>query len=679
MSVSAQARIQALVAALNQHNYRYYVLDDAEIPDAEYDRLIHELSDLELNHPAYKLAHSPTQNVGGVASSAFAPVKHLLPMYSINDGFDAQAAKDFNQRIIQRLDLNDGAPQDYFCEPKLDGLAVNILFEEGWMVRAATRGDGKTGEDVSQNVRQILGEQTRLVGDNIPDRIELRGEVYMRRTGLEALNKAQIKLGKKTFANPRNAAAGGLRQIDPNISAQRPLSLYIYGVGACEPDTLPRSHAHMFQRITSWGLPVTDLAQKVSGIEACLTYYEEILAQREAIDFDMDGVVYKLDDREAQAELGATAKAPRWVLAHKFPAQEELTVVEAIDVQVGRTGAITPVARLKPVEVGGVVVSNATLHNKDEIARLDVRVGDTVIIRRAGDVIPDIVKVLPERRPASSKAFDFPSVCPVCASQIVYSDSGVIGRCSGGLVCDAQIKGSLRHFVSRKAMDIDGFGEKLVDQLVEAKLIHTPADIYRLTLEDVLNLERMAEKSAKNLLKAIDQSRETTFARFIYALGIPLVGETTAESLAEQFGNLEQLFKVELEQLIEIDDIGPLVAQSLVDFLALAANTQVMLALVEGLGSGSGVHWPVVERSHIDESAAFFEKTVVITGSFEGMSRPELKVLLTAQGAKVTGSVSKKTDILVAGTAAGSKLDKAEKLGIEILDQAKVMAKLGIA
>jgi DNA ligase (NAD+) len=667
-----EARIHALVTELTQHNYRYYVLNDPDVPDAEYDRRLQELKALETKFPQLCLAYSPTQTVGGSVSEAFRPVEHLQAMYSINDGFDAQSAFDFDRRIKDRLKLDEKQHLPYFCEPKLDGLAVNILFEKGWMVRAATRGDGKTGEDVSQNVRQILGHQTRLAGGNIPDRLELRGEVFMRRPQMEELNRRRREHDQKPFANPRNAAAGGLRQIDPKISAERPLELYIYGAGACEPDILPDSQAELIEQIRDWKMPVSDLVHSVQGINECLSYYEDILERREQIDFDMDGVVYKLDNRKFQQQLGATAKAPRWVLAHKFPAQEELTIVEQIDVQVGRTGAITPVARLEPVQVGGVIVSNATLHNKNEIERLDVREGDTVVVRRAGDVIPNIVKVLLNKRPEKTSPYQFPRHCPICNSHIAYSDGGVIARCSGGLVCDAQRKGMIRHFVSRKAMDIDGLGSKLVNQLVDEKLITTPADIYRLDEVQLLSMERLADKSVRNLLNAIDASRDTTFARFLYALGIPLVGETTAATLAQHFITLDALKTAQLDQLVEINDIGPLVAQSLLDFFGEAENLQVIDDMVGKLD----VHWPAPESAILDESSFFFDTVVVITGSFTDLTRSELKELLENAGAKVTGSVSIKTDFVVAGVSPGSKVDKAKKLGIVILDEVQLLRHL---
>ena len=665
----AEQRIQALVAEIKQHNYRYYVLDDPDIPDAEYDRLMQALRALEAEYPKLVVAHSPTQVVGGQVATAFAATEHLQPMYSINDGFDEQAVFDFDRRIKDRLALDEGQELVYFCEPKLDGLAVNILFEKGWMVRAATRGDGRFGEDISQNVRQILGRQNQLQGDSIPEQIELRGEVYMRRSQLVKLNQRQRAKQEKTFANPRNAAAGGLRQIDPKISAERPLELCIYGIGACKPDTLPDSQTELYAQIKSWGMPVSPHATSVHGVKGCLHYHARLLAQRNELDFDMDGVVYKLDNRAQQAELGATAKAPRWVLAHKFPAEEALTKVEDIDVQVGRTGAITPVARLKPVQVGGVVVSNATLHNQDEIQRLDVRVGDTVVVRRAGDVIPDVVKVLAKRRPADTVPYQFPVSCPVCGSHIAYSEAGVIARCSGGLVCDAQRKGMLRHFVSRKAMDIDGLGIKLIDQLVEQQKISTPADIYALDKEVLLSMERMADKSVENLLGAIENSKQTTFARFLYALGIPLVGETTAIALAQHFKSIDKLMAADEQALTAINDIGPLVARSVMEFFAETENQRVIDQLINDFG----VYWSQPEQLEQDQSSEFFNKTVVITGRFNGMTRAELKARLEAVGAKVTSSVSKNTDYLAAGESPGSKLDKANNLGITILNEGQIL------
>ncbi len=658
----ALANISSLIAKLKECNYRYYVLDDSEVPDAEYDRMMRDLTALEAQYPQFLLPHSPTQVVGGQASSAFASITHLEQMFSINDGFNEEEAKDFDRRVKERLNITESEQVNYICEPKLDGLAVNILFKDGWMVHAATRGDGKTGEEITQNVRTVLGAEFSLKGA-VPPSVEVRGEVFMRKSDFSALNERQIKNDAKVFANPRNAAAGSLRQIDPKLTAERPLSVYFYGIGAAEGFTLPETHSALLNLMSDWGLPVTTLAKNVIGIEGCLNYYKLMLEQRDGIDFDMDGVVYKVDDRANQSRLGTTARAPRWSLAHKFPAQEEITIVESIDVQVGRTGAITPVARLKPVKVGGVVVSNATLHNRDEIERLGVQAGDSVIVRRAGDVIPEVVKVLKDKRPTDSKPFDFPAACPVCDSPVVFSDSGIIARCSGGLVCGAQIKGSLRHFVSRKALDIDGLGDKLIDQLVENKLINNPADIFVLSKEQLLGLDRKAEKSVNNLLEAINNSKNTTFARFLYSLGIPLIGETTAETLALRYETLPKLIDADFESLIEVEDVGPLVAQSVLDFFASMDNKIV----VDRLLTESGIHWPAVEKVAIDESSVFNSKTIVITGTFTRFGRTELKALLQGQGAKVTGSVSKNTDIVVAGDNAGSKLDKAQKLGIEIM------------
>ncbi len=663
------ARIRALSITIEQHNYRYYVLDDPQLPDAQYDQLMHDLRSLEQRYPQYAFEHSPTQTVGPTTrSSAFAPLAHLEPMFSINDGFDDDDAEDFDRRVKARLNLEEEQTLDYLCEPKLDGLAVNVLFESGHMRHAATRGDGKTGEDITHNMRTVLGEQFTLKGKNIPDRLEVRGEVFIRRSDLAKLNKQQIKNGAKPFANPRNAAAGSLRQIDPKITASRPLSVYFYGAGAVENSELPEQQSQLLTQFAQWGLPVTNLSKQVSGIKGCLAYHAAMLGKRDGIDFDMDGVVYKVNSREQQLALGHTARAPRWCLAHKFPAQEELTVVEAIEVQVGRTGAITPVARLKPVHVGGVIVSNATLHNQDEIERLNVRADDTVIVRRAGDVIPEVVKVLHDRRPSSAKAFDFPVRCPVCNSPIKLTEGGAIARCTGGLVCAAQRKGMLRHFVSRKAMDIDGLGEKLVDQLVDDEWITTPVDIYTLQYEQLIGRERMGEKSASNLLAAIEKSKSTTFARFLYALGIPLVGETTAQTLAQAYSSLEALQQADLESLEELEDIGPLVAQSLLDYFAEEGNQEMVQALI----NEQGIHWPEAAALPTSEETFFTGKTVVITGTFSEYGRSQLKTLLQSQGAKVTGSVSKKTDLVLVGENAGSKADKAEKLEVSTISEAQL-------
>lgn len=670
-SDQALAKVTALIAQLQECNYRYYVLDDPEVPDAEYDRMMRALTALEFQYPQLVLPHSPTQIVSGQANSAFAPIAHLEQMFSINDGFNEDEAKDFNRRIKDRLNHDESEQLDYICEPKLDGLAVNILFRDGWMLHAATRGDGKTGEEITQNVRTVLGSKFSLRGE-VPPSIEVRGEVFMRKGDFAVMNQRQAQNGAKLFANPRNAAAGSLRQIDPKITASRPLSVYFYGVGAVEGFELPPRHSSLLKLMKTWGLPVTQLAQNVVGIEGCLEYYSSMLQRRHDIDFDIDGVVYKVDSRDYQNRLGATARAPRWSLAHKFPAQEEITLIESIDVQVGRTGAITPVARLKPVKVGGVVVSNATLHNRGQIQRLDVQVGDSVIVQRAGDVIPDVVKVLKSRRSIDSKPFDFPTVCPVCNSPVVFSESGLIARCSGGLICGAQRKGLLRHFVSRKALDIDGLGNKLIDHLVDIEWIKTPADIYALTEQQLLSLDRMGEKSASNLLAAIDKSKRTTFARFLYGLGIPLIGETTAETLALTYQSLQKLIDADDASLVE--GVGPLVAQSVLDFFSSSENLDVVNRLL----SENGVHWPAPEKIEVDEASIFNRKTIVITGTFTSFGRTELKSLLQGQGAKVTGSVSKNTDLVVAGENAGSKLDKAEKLGVELMFEEQLIRNFSV-
>ncbi|MFT5258313.1 MAG: DNA ligase (NAD+) [Saprospiraceae bacterium] len=668
----ALSTITSLIARLQDCNYRYYVLDAPSTPDAAYDRMMRDLQQLEADNPTLILPHSPTQIVSGEASTSFKPLAHLEQMFSINDGFDETEARDFNRRVVERLNSDKSDVVSYICEPKLDGLAVNILFQDGWLIHAATRGDGKTGEEITQNVRTVLGAEFALTGDNVPSSIEVRGEVFMRKSDFANLNANQLKTGGKQFANPRNAAAGSLRQIDPAQTAKRPLSVYFYGVGASENYVLPESHSALLALMGSWGLPVTDLAETVDGIDGCLAYYDSILKRRDGIDFDMDGAVYKVDSRSDQLRLGNTARAPRWSLAHKFPAQEEVTLVESIDVQVGRTGAITPVARLKSVHVGGVIVSNATLHNRDEIARLDVRAGDSVIVRRAGDVIPEVVKVQHDKRPNNSEPFDFPTRCPICGSKVVFGESGIIARCSGGLVCSAQRKGLIRHFVSRKALDVDGLGDKLVDQLVELDWIQTPADIYALNKEKLLGLERMAEKSVNNLIEAINISKNTTFARFLYGLGIPLIGETTAEELANHFKHLDKLQAATAEELVEIEDVGPLVAQSLIDFFAVPENQLVLSKLI----NEGGISWPDPAASAPMTASIFTDKTVVITGTFTGFGRTELKEILQSHGAKVTGSVSKKTDIVLAGENAGSKVDKAEKLSIQVLSEQAVLTHL---
>ncbi len=659
---TALRRGHELRQQLEYHNYRYYVLDDPEIPDSEYDRLLRELEDLETRYPELAHVDSPTRKVGGFVARTFSEVTHAMPMRSLANAFSDDEVEAFDRRIRELIELESGEV-DYVAEPKLDGLAVSLRYENGWLTQAATRGDGRQGENITQNMRQVLGAQTSLSGGGIPAVLEVRGEVFMRKADFDAMNEAQKASGQKTFVNPRNAAAGSLRQIDPSVTARRPLSFFAYALGEVEGSATPATHWDIMQWIGDFGLPVCDLAKQVRGVAGCLAYYEELLSRRDELPYDIDGVVYKVSRMDWQASLGHTARAPRWALAHKLPAQEEMTVLERIEIQVGRTGAITPVARLKPVFVGGVTVSNATLHNRDEIARLDVREGDSVIVRRAGDVIPEILSVVPERRPANAKPFEYPTRCPVCESDIVYERDGVIARCSGGLFCSAQRRENIRHFSGRGAMDIEGLGEKMVDQLLTTGLIHDVADIYHLEKDALVALDRMADKSAQNLIDAISASKETSLARFLYALGIPLVGEATAEALAEWFGDLPPIFEADDEALQQVPDVGPVVAESVRIFFSQDHNREIVQRMID-----AGVHWPRAAVREVSEDSPFHGKTVVLTGTLS-MARSEAKRILQSLGAKVTGSVSKNTDYVVVGADAGSKAEKAEELGIAMLDE----------
>ncbi|MFU8838617.1 MAG: NAD-dependent DNA ligase LigA [Thiohalomonadaceae bacterium] len=660
---SVQHRAAELREQLAYHNHCYYVLDDPAIPDVEFDRLFAELQQMEQQYPDLITPDSPTQRVGGAPLSGFAEVAHSIPMLSLGNAFSEEELNDFDRRVRQGLAVEQVR---YCAEPKLDGLAISLRYEDGLLVRAATRGDGATGEDVTANVRTIAAVPLRLYGEAWPRVLEVRGEVYMPRQGFEQLNARQRELGAKPFANPRNAAAGSLRQLDPRITATRPLSMYCYGVGLVEGMDLPDSHHAMLQRLRDWGLRISPEVQLVDGAAGCLDYYQMIGARRDSLPYDIDGVVYKVDNLAQQQQLGFVSRAPRWAIAHKFPAQEEMTVIEEIEWQVGRTGALTPVARLRPVSVGGVTVSNATLHNIDEIRRKDVRLGDTVIVRRAGDVIPEVVGVVPERRPANAPVPQLPSHCPVCDADVLRAEGESVARCSGGLYCPAQRKEALKHFVSRKAMDIDGLGDKLIEQLVDSDLIHDPADIYRLRAEDLLGLERMGEKSVQNLLAAIEQSKQTSLPRFLFALGIREVGEATAATLARHFGSLESLEQASEEALLAVADVGPIVANHIHGFFAQAHNREV----IERLRT-HGVHWPdiaIVPQQELPLAG----QTFVLTGSLANMSRDQAKAALEALGAKVAGSVSKKTTVVVAGEAAGSKLEKAEALGITVWDEAQL-------
>ena len=657
-------RARKLRRELDRHNYRYYVLDQPSITDAEYDRLLRELEQIEAEHPELVTPDSPTQRVGAPPLDAFAEVRHEVPMLSLRNAFDDDEVIAFDRRIRERLDTGS---VEYVAEPKLDGLAVSLLYEDGLLVRGATRGDGLQGEDVTQNVKTIRSVPLRLGGTGQPDILEVRGEVFMTRAGFQRMNEAQRSAGAKLFVNPRNAAAGSLRQLDPGLTAQRPLEMISYSVGKVSGGALPDTQYGLLQRLRDWGLRISPLARKLSGVDACLAYYREIAGRREALAYDIDGVVYKVNDLRLQRELGSVSRAPRWALAHKFPAQEESTIVNAIEVQVGRTGAITPVARLQPVFVGGVTVSNATLHNRAEIERLGVRVGDTVMVRRAGDVIPEIVSVIAERRPRGARPYRFPEKCPECGSEIVYEGEGVIARCSGGLYCAAQRKQSIKHFAARRAMDIEGLGDKIVDQLVENSLIANVADIYddrKVNTTTLADLDRLAEKSAAKLVAAIDASRETTLARFMFALGIPLVGETTALTLAGHFGSLEALMQADFAALQQAPDVGPVVAQSIHTFFRQDHNREVIARLKR-----HGVHWRESAPAGIAHKP-LAGRTFVLTGTLDAMNRDEASDRLRELGAKVTGSVSRKTDFVVIGADPGSKAEKAEQLGVARLDEA---------
>jgi DNA ligase (NAD+) len=668
---SAAGRIEQLRAEISYHNRQYYVFDDPKIPDAEYDRLMRELQALEAEHPELVTPYSPTQRVGDAPLDGFEEVVHRVPMLSLDNAFNEQEMEDFERRIRDRLKLDGAEKIDYLAEPKLDGLAVNLRYEAGRLVQAATRGDGARGEDVTGNVRTIKSVPLMLDGESWPEVLEVRGEVFMPLEGFERFNARARESGEKTLVNPRNAAAGSLRQLDPRISAQRPLSFYAYGFGEISSGQLAETQRACLSRLGDWGLPVSPIAERVAGVEGCIDYYTNILQQRDALAYDIDGVVFKVDRLAYQEQLGFVSRAPRWAIAYKFPAQEEISQVESIEFQVGRTGAVTPVARLQPVFVGGVTVSNATLHNMDEVARKDVRPGDRVVVRRAGDVIPEVVSVVDPERADRSDPIAMPTHCPVCGSDIDRPEGEAVARCSGGLFCPAQRRESLKHFASRKAMDIEGLGDKLVEQLVEQQLVDSPADLYRLTLEQLSGLERMAEKSAQNLLDAFEKSKQTTLPRFLYALGIREVGEATALALAGHFGSLDAIREADLEQLQLTPDVGPVVAAHILAFFQQEHNQQVIRALIEE----AGIQWPDVEG--VSEQQQPLEgKTFVITGT---LSRPrdEIKAELQALGAKVAGSVSKKTDYLIAGADAGSKLTKARDLGVEILDEAGLSSLLG--
>ncbi|MDS7907352.1 NAD-dependent DNA ligase LigA [Klebsiella pasteurii] len=668
---SNEQKLTELRTTLRHHEYLYHVMDTPEIPDAEYDRLMRELRELEAQHPELITPDSPTQRVGAAPLAAFSQIRHEVPMLSLDNVFDEESFLAFNKRVQDRLKNTDDLT--YCCELKLDGLAVSILYENGVLVQAATRGDGTTGEDITSNVRTIRAIPLKLHGDNIPQRLEVRGEVFLPQAGFEKINEEARRTGGKVFANPRNAAAGSLRQLDPRITAKRPLTFFCYGVGVLEGGELPRSHSARLQQFKFWGLPVSERVKLCHSPEEVLTYYRKVEEDRPNLGFDIDGVVIKVDSLDLQEQLGFVARAPRWAVAFKFPAQEQMTFVRDVEFQVGRTGAITPVARLEPVQVAGVLVSNATLHNADEIERLGLRIGDKVVIRRAGDVIPQVVNVVLSERPEETREIVFPTHCPVCHSDVERVEGEVVTRCTGGLICGAQRKEALKHFVSRRALDVEGMGDKIIDQLVEKEYVHTPADLFQLTPGKLTGLDRMGPKSAQNVVDALEKSKETTFARFLYALGIREVGEATAAGLAAHFGTIEALEQASIGDLQKVPDVGIVVATHVRNFFAEESNREVIAQLRK-----EGVRWPapvVVNAEEID--SPFAGKTVVLTGSLSQLSRDEAKAQLVALGAKVAGSVSKKTDLVIAGEAAGSKLAKAQELGIAVIDENEMLRLLG--
>lgn len=667
--MSLQQQIDTLRQDLRRYEYEYHVLDNPTIPDAEYDRLFHQLKALEAAHPELITADSPTQRVGAKPLSGFAQIRHEIPMLSLDNAFSDEEFYAFVKRIEDRL-ICLPEPLTFCCEPKLDGLAVSILYVNGVLTQAATRGDGTTGEDITANIRTIRNIPLQLLMDNPPARLEVRGEVFMPHAGFERLNQLALEKGEKTFANPRNAAAGSLRQLDPKITSKRPLVLNAYSIGIAEGVDLPNTHYDRLQWLKSIGIPVNPEIRLCNGTDEVLDFYRDIQNKRSSLGYDIDGTVLKINDIALQEKLGFISKAPRWAIAYKFPAQEELTRLNDVEFQVGRTGAITPVAKLEPVFVAGVTVSNATLHNGDEIERLDIAIGDTVVIRRAGDVIPQIIGVLHDRRPADARPIIFPKTCPVCDSAIVRIEGEAVARCTGGLFCAAQRKEALKHFVSRKAMDIDGVGGKLIEQLVDRELVHTPADLFKLDLTTLTRLERMGTKSAENALASLEKAKNTTLARFIFALGIREVGEATALNLANHFKTLEALQNADLEALQQVPDVGEVVANRILAFWHEPHNVAVVNDLI-----AQGVHWETVETKEVTENR-FKGKTVVLTGTLTQMGRNEAKALLQDMGAKVSGSVSAKTDFVIAGDAAGSKLIKAQELGVTILTEEEFLAEI---
>lgn len=670
--MNIQTQLDQLRETLRKYEYHYHVLDNPLVPDAEYDRLMNELKNLEWQHPELITPDSPTQRVGAKPQDGFAQIQHELPMLSLDNAFSDDDLDGFLKRIEDRIGVNADT-LEFCCEPKLDGLAVSILYVDGVLTQAATRGDGTTGEDITANIRTIRNIPLKLNTPNPPHRLEVRGEVFMPHSGFEKLNQTALEKGEKTFANPRNAAAGSLRQLDPKITRQRLLMLNAYSIGIVESDDeLPSTHYARLQWLKALGFAVNNEIRVAKGKQALLDFYHTIGQKRSSLGYDIDGTVLKVNDIALQEQLGFISKAPRWAIAYKFPAQEEMTVLNDVEFQVGRTGAITPVAKLEPVFVAGVTVSNATLHNGDEIERLGISIGDTVIIRRAGDVIPQIVGVVLERRPDFAKKIEFPTACPVCHSAVVRVEGEAVARCTGGLFCEAQRKEALKHFVSRKAMDIDGVGEKLIEQLMERELVHTPADLFKLDHTTLMRLERMGEKSAQNALNSIEKAKNTTLARFLFALGIRDVGEATAQNLANHFGTLDNIRQATFDDLQAVQDVGEVVANRIVRFWQEPHNVEVVNDLI-----ALGVNWADVVQQEIADNP-LKDKTVVLTGTLTQLTRDQAKAILQGLGCKVSGSVSSKTDYLIAGEKAGSKLTKAQELGVKILSEQDLVELVGL-
>jgi DNA ligase (NAD+) len=661
-------KMENLRQKIRVYDHHYYVLDEPLVPDSEYDRIFRELQELETSNPDFITSESPTQRVGSRPSAAFEPIDHIQPMLSLSNVFTDEELQAFIKRVLSRIE-RDEQTLVFTCEPKLDGLAVNLTYKNGILTSAATRGDGMVGENITNNIKTIAAVPLKLMTDTPPLLLEVRGEVYIPKREFELYNEQARQLGEKTFANPRNAAAGSLRQLNPRITASRPLAIYCYGIGASEGLSLPESHFEQLKLLQQLGFRVSVENQRVAGLEGCITYYRHLQARRSALPYEIDGVVYKIDNIQLQQDLGFIARAPRFACAHKFPAAEEMTEIIAVDFQVGRTGALTPVARLRPVSVAGVTVSNATLHNMDEIERKGILIGDTVIIRRAGDVIPEVVAVVLEKRPSDTVPIGLPTHCPVCDADVIREEGEAVARCVGGLFCAAQLKRMIWHFASRRAMDIDGLGQVIIDQLIDHQLIEDVADLYHLQLSNLIELPRMGEKSAENLLLAIEKSKKTSFKRFLYALGIREVGEVSAAVLAANFSAINELKAATLEELMTLKDIGPVVAHHIIHFFSQVHNNEVIDKLLK-----AGVYWPIEVHKPADENHPLYGKTVVLTGSLVKMSRDEAKAKLELLGAKVTGSVSLKTNYVIAGSEPGSKLDKANQLGLAVLSEDDFLA-----